>query len=101
MGLGGEVRAIVTQRGQQMRGGREGIGNGDAGLVELAAQPLMLGLFGALLAEPFGFVLERAGPGRGGEPGDRLRVVIKLGKDRELVEGQLMIQRVDGRAGVR
>ena len=59
-----------------MRGGRESIGNGDARLAELAAQPLMLGVFGALLAEPLGFVLERAGPRRGGEPGDRLRVVI-------------------------
>lgn len=59
-----------------MPGGREGSGNGYARLVEFEQQALMLGLFGALLAEPFSLVLERAGPGRCGEPGDRLRVVL-------------------------
>ncbi len=57
----------MPQASQQMCGGREIIGNGDTCLVEFAAQPLVLGVFGAPPAKPFDFVLERAGPGRGGE----------------------------------
>ncbi len=67
MGLGGEVLAVVAQDGQQLPARREAVSEGDAGVLKVAAQPLVLGVFGAPPAKPFDFVLERAGPGRGGE----------------------------------
>ena len=64
VGLGGEVLAVVAQDGQQLPARREAVSDGDAGVLKVAAQPLVLGAGGAFLAEQLGLVFQRAGPSR-------------------------------------
>ena len=92
MRLGGEVLAVVAQHAQVLPVGGQDVGDREPGRFQLAAEPLVFGLLGAGLAEQFGLVLQDAARGRDGQPRHRVRVTVELGQDRELVQGQLLIQ---------
>ena len=77
MGLGGEVLAVVGQAGQQLVRCRAVVADREPGRVQLGAQPLVVGQVGALLADPFGLVLQRPAPaGHGQQPVHRIGVVV-------------------------
>ena len=75
--------------------GRQDFGDRVPGRLELLADSLVLGVLGAGLAQPLGLVLQDAARGRNGQPGDCVLVAVELGQDRQLVQGQLLIQVLD------
>ena len=96
----GEVRAVVVQHAQVLPVRREDLADRVPGRLQLAADPLVLGVLGAGLAEQFRLVLQRADGSRQHQPRDRVAVAVELGQDRELVQGQLLVQVLDPGPGL-
>ena len=97
----GEDLVVVAEAGQELAVGWQRRGDGDPGCFQFCPEALVLGNFGAFLAEPFGFMVQRhAPPRRAGQPVNRGRVILELGQQGVLIQGQLVVQVPDLGAGV-
>ncbi len=92
----GQVVTVVRQAGQQRRPRHDLIGHRAARGLQLGAGPLALGRLGPVLADPLRRVLHRIPVGDGPQQvlhGVRIR--LKFGEERQLVQGELTVQAGD------
>ena len=88
--LGGEIRTVVEQPGQMDSTLGQPVGHRDASGFQLGAELLVLGGFGAVLADPLGGVFAvRPVPDRGHHLLQGIGVVLEFREQGELVESQL------------
>ena len=99
--LRGEVVPVVAQHGQVLPVRREDLGDREPGGFPARrgcarARPARRGPGGAVRPR----VRRMPQRGRDGQPRDRVRVAVELGQDRELVQGQLLVQALDRGPGL-